>query len=199
MNSYTLFSHVVEAAGPLSCYRSHIELEAMGLLPADDYLRDQIQPLTDSDADIRAAFAIWCALAPDPKHLEASRHLFKLIQSGKGRVPTAADGENFVMTLAQVLREGPQAMGVQAVFISHVFAGNGTMKGRASITYKDGATTHYEAGHIYPAECWQGATLDATLLRTIHEDLTSAAVPWPAAPLQPLRPLTFQGGQILTQ
>jgi len=33
MDSYTLFGHVVDVAGIMTCQRAHIELQALGVLP----------------------------------------------------------------------------------------------------------------------------------------------------------------------
>lgn len=196
MNSYTLFSHVVDAVGAASCYRSHMELEGMGLLPSDDYFADDLQELTQDDADVRVAFALWTGIAPNPKRDTSTKHLFQAIATGRAKVPTAPDGDSFVLRLAEVLRTGPTAHNVVSVFISHVQVSGHIVKGRASIHYGNGVVDHFEVGKPFPAECWQGVTLDAKQLRAIHEDLTKPAGTWPAAPVQTLRPLNFYAGQI---
>jgi hypothetical protein len=198
MNSFTLFGHIVDAVGAATCQRSHIELEAAGLLPSDNYLEDDIQELTQQDADVRAAFAVWTGCAPRPNVETASKLFFNAVHAG-AKVPTGEDGDNFVLHLADILRAGPVAHGVESVFIGHVIAQGAMLKGRASITYNDGSTVHYETGRPYPAEMWDGVTLDFKQLRAIHEDLTAPAGTWPARPVQPLRPLTFQGGAIMIQ
>ena len=67
--------------------------------------------------DVRAAFAPWCGLSIDPTHDLASKRFFEMISTGRAKVPTAPDGENFIMKLAEILRVGPIASKVHEVHV----------------------------------------------------------------------------------
>jgi hypothetical protein len=48
MDSYTLFGHVVDVAGIMTCQRAHIELQALGVLPEASL--ENNPPLKQEDA-----------------------------------------------------------------------------------------------------------------------------------------------------
>ncbi|MDB4694385.1 hypothetical protein OAF30_03045 [Flavobacteriales bacterium] len=75
MDSYTLFGHVVDVAGIITCQRAHIELQALGVLPEASL--ENNPPLKQEDADARAALALWCG------HQAANREL-ECFQGDKG-------------------------------------------------------------------------------------------------------------------
>ena len=78
MDSYTLFSHIVRYVGSNMCSRAHVELQSLGVLPAASL--ENNPPLQQDDADVRAAFALWCGLAIDPMSDLSSKNFFEMIQ-----------------------------------------------------------------------------------------------------------------------
>ena len=191
MDSYTLFSHIVHSAGTHICTRAHIELQGLGILPKSS-LEDPA-PLSEHDADIRAAFAIWCGLAIPTQTDGAGKRFFNMVKSGMGKVPVSKDGENFILKLAEILRQGERS-NVLHVYIGHVLTGEDGFNGLAQIIYKDGTGTTYHAGEEFPVYNY-GTQLDDLKLAQISRDLKTVTRSWPERTPQTAR-LHFVGGLI---
>lgn len=192
MDSFTLFSHIVDTVGTHICSRAHIELQGLGVLPKANL--EKPTPLTQRDADVRAAFAIWCGLAI-PTNLDgAGKRFFDMIKSGRGQVPIAADGENFVLKLAEILRSGEESK-VHKIFVSHVITSHDGFHGSAHIIYKDGSGSTYRTGDEFTPHS-VGSSLDDLQLVRIGRDLRTVQTSWPDEPQPQTASLRFVGGLI---
>lgn len=194
MDSYTLFGHVVGVVGSLNCQRAHIELQALGVLPYATL--ESNPPLTQEDADKRAALALWCGLANDPAHRFSSKQFFTQLGSGKGRAPLTGEQDNFIVDLAEILRRGPAAMGVESIFVSYVQTTFDGFNGRARIHYNNGSAETYTVGQVFRGTHNKGVELDFNRLRSIHEDLINTPRSWPQDEPTAVRRLRFKDGAI---
>lgn len=147
MDSYTLFGHIVGIVGSNACQKAHIELQALGVLP--ECTLENNPPLQHEDADRRAALSLWCGLAIDPAAKFGSKQFFVQLGAGKGRVPMNTEGESFIDLLAEVLRRGPEALGVEQVYMSHVVTSFDGFNGRAQVHYNNGFADNYTVGNVY--------------------------------------------------
>ena len=195
MDSYTLFGHIVGVVGSNACHKAHIELQALGVLPQAS-LEDN-PPLKHDDADARAALSLWCGLAVDPAAKFGSKQFFVQLGKGKGRVPMNTEGESFIALLAEVLRHGPEAMGVDNIFVSHVVTSFDGFNGRAQVHYNNGFADNFTVGNVYPATHTAGVTLDFKQLRALHEDLVNTPRTWPDEEPTAVSRLRFKNGAIL--
>lgn len=194
MNSYTLFGHIVRHVGSINCSRAHVELQALGILPEANW--ENPTPLQQDDAHVRAAFALWSGLAIDPINDGASKRFFEMVASGRASVPIADDGENFILKLAQILKDGPIAMGVLEVRIGQVFITDYGLNAVAFIINADGTGTKYQVGE--PLQ-WSGnmaQSLDDLKLLAIHRDLRETPRVWPDEGFPQTATLKFIGGLI---
>lgn len=197
MDSYTLFGHVVDVVGSINCQRAHIELQGLGVLPVAS-LEDN-PPLKQDDADARAALSLWCGLANDPKQKFSSKQFFTQLGNGKGKAPLSNEGDNFLIDLAEVLRRGPEAMGVKQIFVSHVVTNFDGFNGKAQIEYDNGCAENYSVGQTFPATHQSGVILDFKRLRSIHEDLLNTPRSWPQEEAIPVSRLRFKDGAIIIE
>ena len=194
MDSYTLFSHIVRYVGSNMCSRAHVELQSLGVLPAASL--ENNPPLQQDDADVRAAFALWCGLAIDPMSDLSSKNFFEMISSGRAHVPTSADGENFILKLAEVLREGPIVSNVNEVHIGQSFATGEGLNCIAHIIYNDGTGVRYQTGEPLQWSGQMGTHLDDLKLLAIHRDLRATPRIWPDDAMPQTARLQFVGGLI---
>jgi len=194
MDSYTLFGHVVDVAGIMTCQRAHIELQALGVLPEASL--ENNPPLKQEDADARAALALWCGLVHNPELRYSSKEFFTQLGEGNGRAPMSADNDNFLLDLAEILRRGPEALGVESIFLSRIVTNADGFNGRAMIEYSNGSTENYTVGQVYLSTHLEGVLLDFKRLRALHEDLLSTPRTWPEEVPTAVSRLRFKNGQI---
>jgi len=194
MDSYTLFGHIVEYVGSNMCSRAHVELQALGILPEASLQNNP--PLQQDDADLRAAFALWCGLCIDPLNDLASKNFFKAIDSGLAAVPTSNDGENFIETLASILRLGPIESRVSEIYVGPVMVDEEGLHCNAQIIHADGTGTTYTAGHPMPFQVHRGTILDDLKLIVIHRDLRETPRRWKSESMEHTAQLDFVGGLI---
>ena len=108
----------------------------------------------------------------------------------------SAENDNFILDLAEVLRRGPEALGVESIFLSHVVTSADGFNGRAMIEYSNGSIENYTVGQVYLATHKEGVVLDFKRLRALHEDLISTPRAWPQEKPTAVRRLRFKNGQI---
>jgi len=192
MDSYTLFGHIVDNAGTLVCSRAHAELQGLGVLP-EATLQDSPE-LTQADADVRAAFGIWCGLAIPPQVDNAGKRFFDMMKTGRGQVPISKEGDNFILTLADIIRQGAESS-VLKVYISHVLTSHDGYNGKAQIIYKDGTGVSFSTGDEFSVYNL-GTTLDDLDIERISRDLRNPTRSWPDEPQKQTARLDFVGGVI---
>jgi len=194
MDSYTLFGHIVGIVGVNQCMQAHIELSGLGVLP--EMTLEKTNALNQNDADMRAAFAMYCGLSNNPHKRWNSKQFFAVIQDGKGSVPLNIEGRNFIESLADILRNGPEAMGVESVFISYVISASDSHSGKAHIHFENGKTESFATGQVFPMTHTEGVLLSYSQLRALHEDLIATKRTWPQDEQLPLTHLQFDAGKI---
>lgn len=194
MDSFTLFAHIVRYVGSNMCSRAHVELQSLGVLPKASL--ENNPPLQQDDADVRAAFALWCGLSIDPTHDLASKRFFEMISTGRAKVPTAPDGENFILKLAEVLREGPIASKVHEVHVGPAFVTDEGLNCVAHVIHTDGTGTRYMSGEPLQWSGHMGTHLDDLKLLAIHRDLRATPRVWPDDAIPQTASLKFIGGLI---
>ena len=174
--------------------QAHIELSGLGILP--ELGLEKTQDLNQEDADKRAAFALYCGLVHKPQHPLASKLFFSVIKKGKGSVPLSVEEKNFIVRLADILRNGPEAMGVESLFVSYVTSSTDSHSGKAHIYFEDGRTESFAMGQAFPMTHTEGVTLSYKQLRAIHEDLCATKRAWTQNGKFPENRLHFYAGKI---
>jgi len=140
--------------------------------------------------------ALYCGLSNNPHKRWNSKQFFAVIQNGKGSVPLNIEGRNFIESLADILRNGPEAMGVESVFISYVISASDSHSSKAHIHFENGKTESFATGQVFPMTHTEGVLLSYSQLRALHEDLIATKRTWPQDEQLPLTHLQFDAGKI---
>lgn len=192
MDSITLFAHIVRYVGSNICSRAHVELQALGVLPKCNLQSQTL--LQQDDADLRAAFALWCGLCIDPTHDMSSKRFFQMIASGRAKAPTSSEGENFIEALAEILRTD-KVLTVRSIDFGRAFVTPDGLNASATIFHTDGTARQYITGQPLNRP-HESVELDDLKLLAIHRDLRATPRVWPDDAIPQTAKLDFIGGLI---